>query len=75
MTTFLAIILGTTIGSVLFTAWQTHLVRIGLVLVGIAALGTLASFRIPCVPLATAQGVIKPFSLNPWAEIIRGQNS
>jgi acyl-[acyl-carrier-protein]-phospholipid O-acyltransferase/long-chain-fatty-acid--[acyl-carrier-protein] ligase len=72
MTTFLAIILGTTIGSVLFTAWQTHLVRIGLVLVGIAALGTLASFRIPRVPSALAKGVIKPFPLNPWAEIIQG---
>ncbi|ETW99743.1 MAG: hypothetical protein ETSY2_40285, partial [Candidatus Entotheonella gemina] len=72
MTTFLAIIFGTTIGSLLFTVWQTHLVRIGLVLVGIATIGTLASFRIPRVPPAIAQGVIKPFPLNPWAEIIQG---
>jgi acyl-[acyl-carrier-protein]-phospholipid O-acyltransferase/long-chain-fatty-acid--[acyl-carrier-protein] ligase len=72
MTTFLAIILGTTIGSILFTAWQVHLVRIGLALVGIATLGTLASVHIPRVPPAIAKGVIKPFLLNPWGEIIQG---
>ena len=72
MTSFLAIILGTTIGSILFTAWQTHLVWVGLVLVGVATLGTLASLRIPHVPPALAPGVMKPFPLNPWAEIIQG---
>ncbi len=72
MTTFLAIILGTTIGSILFTTWQTHLVWIGLVLVGIATIGTLASFHIPQVPPAIAKSVVKPFPLNPWAEIIQG---
>jgi acyl-[acyl-carrier-protein]-phospholipid O-acyltransferase/long-chain-fatty-acid--[acyl-carrier-protein] ligase len=72
MTTFLAIILGTTIGSLLFTAWQTHLVWIGLVLVGMAMIGTLASFRIPRVPPAIASSVMKPFPLSPWSEIIQG---
>ncbi len=72
MTTFLAIILGTTIGSILFTTWQTHLVRIGFALVGIATIGALASLRIPRVPPAITDRTIKPFPLNPWAEIIQG---
>ncbi len=36
MSTFLAIILGTTVGSVLFAAWKGHLTLVGLVLLGIA---------------------------------------
>jgi acyl-[acyl-carrier-protein]-phospholipid O-acyltransferase/long-chain-fatty-acid--[acyl-carrier-protein] ligase len=72
MTTFLAIISGTIVGSFLFTAWQTHLVWIGLVLTGIAAIGTLASLLIPYVPPAIAVGISKPFPLNPWSEIIQG---
>ena len=72
MTTFLAIILGATIGSILFTTWQANLARIGMVLVGIAALGALSSLRIPHVPPAIAADVGKPFPRNPWGEIIQG---
>ncbi len=46
--------------------------RIGLVLVGIATIGTFASFRIPRVPPAIDHRATKPFPLNPWSEIIQG---
>jgi acyl-[acyl-carrier-protein]-phospholipid O-acyltransferase/long-chain-fatty-acid--[acyl-carrier-protein] ligase len=69
MSTFMAIILGTTLGSVLFAALQDRLVVIGLALVGIAVAGTIASLGIPHV-LAAAPD--KPFNRNPWGEITRG---
>ena len=69
MSTFLAIILGTTVGSAMFTAWQEHLETIGLILVVIAVAGTLASFSIPRVP---PSGTRKPFRINPWSEILSG---
>ncbi len=69
MSTFLAIILGTSIGSFMFAAWKDHLGVISLVLVAIAIAGTLASWRIPRVPPSNVQ---KAFRLNPWAEIGSG---
>ena len=72
MSTFLAIILGATIGSILFTTWQSNLAHIGLVLLGIAVLGALSSLRIPRVPPAIAADVGKPFPRNPWGEISQG---
>jgi acyl-[acyl-carrier-protein]-phospholipid O-acyltransferase/long-chain-fatty-acid--[acyl-carrier-protein] ligase len=69
MSTFLAIILGTAIGSVMFAAWQGHLGMIGLIFMAIAMVGTLASLRIPYVP---ASGAHKVFRVNPWAEIASG---
>jgi acyl-[acyl-carrier-protein]-phospholipid O-acyltransferase/long-chain-fatty-acid--[acyl-carrier-protein] ligase len=69
MSTFLAIILGTTLGSAMFAAWSEHLAMIGLVLVGIAIAGTAASLGIPQVPAAAPH---KPFRRNPWGEIVSG---
>lgn len=69
MSTFLAIILGTSIGSVMFAAWRDQLQVIGLVMVLIAIAGTYASLGISIVP---PSGAKKPFRLNPWAEISSG---
>ncbi|HZR46020.1 MAG TPA: MFS transporter, partial [Candidatus Manganitrophaceae bacterium] len=69
MSTFLAIILGTSIGSILFSAWKARLVWIGLLLIGIAAAGALVSFRIAPVP---DTGARKPLDLNPLGEVARG---
>ncbi len=69
MSTFLAIILGTSIGSFMFAAWKDHLGVISLLLVAIAIAGTLASWGIPRVP---PSNVLKAFRLNPWAEIGSG---
>ena len=69
ISTFLAIILGTSIGSFIFAAWKDHLGVISLVLVAIAIVGTLASWGIPRVP---PSNVLKAFRLNPWAEIGSG---
>jgi len=69
MSTFLAIILGSSIGSVMFAAWRGQLESIGLVMVVIAIAGTYVSLGIARVP---PSGSIKPFRLNPWAEISSG---
>ena len=69
MTTFLAIILGTSIGGLMFSAWDQTLWLIGLFLIAIAVAGLIASLGISRVPPSGSQ---KPFQLNPWAEIIQG---
>ncbi len=69
MTTFVAIIFGTSIGSLMFAAWKDRLGLIGFVLIGIAVAGTLTSLGISRVP---PSGSHKPFRLNPWAEIGKG---
>jgi acyl-[acyl-carrier-protein]-phospholipid O-acyltransferase/long-chain-fatty-acid--[acyl-carrier-protein] ligase len=69
MSTFLAIILGTSIGGALVAVWKDQLVWIGLVLVMIAVTGALTSFGISKVP---PSGSAKPLRLNPWGEIGTG---
>ena len=69
MATFLVIILGTTAGGLIFAIWADGLVRVGLLLVAVAALGVAASFGIPRVPGPVAR---KPLSLSPFSEIARG---
>lgn len=69
MSTFLAIILGTSIGSVLFSAWKESLVWMGLLLVGIALAGAVTSFQIARVPDPKAK---KPLQMNPWGEVGQG---
>jgi len=66
MSTFLAIILGTSLGGMMIALWKDHPGRIGLILMAIAVIGTLISLRIPRVP---PSGARKPLRLNPWAEI------
>lgn len=67
MSTFLAIILGTSIGTIMYSAWKGRLVVIGLCLVAIAVAGTLLSFGIARVDGPCAAR--KRFGANPWGEI------
>ncbi|MBI4490247.1 MAG: MFS transporter [Deltaproteobacteria bacterium] len=69
MSTFLAIILGTSIGSLMFAAWKERLGLIGFVLILIAITGFVSSLGITRVP---PSGGRKPLQLNPWAEIGMG---
>ncbi len=69
MTTNLAIIFGTWIGSEMLAAWPDDSWRIGVVLAIIAVTGFTVSFGIGRVPDPTVR---KPFQLNPWREIGQG---
>jgi acyl-[acyl-carrier-protein]-phospholipid O-acyltransferase / long-chain-fatty-acid--[acyl-carrier-protein] ligase len=69
MSTFVAIILGTALGTAMFVAWHEHLEIIGICLIAIAVVGTGASLRVPYVP---PSGARHTFHLNPWGEIRRG---
>jgi len=69
MSTFAAIILGTSVGGELFERWQDQPIVMGTVLVAIASIGTLTSLGIPRVAAADPT---HRFALNPFAEIMRG---
>src|ERR1035438_4741598 len=69
MTTLVAIVLGTSVGPFLFTAWKTAEWKIGVVLTTVAVAGCLTSFRITRVPAAGARA---PLRLNPLAELTAG---
>jgi acyl-[acyl-carrier-protein]-phospholipid O-acyltransferase / long-chain-fatty-acid--[acyl-carrier-protein] ligase len=69
MSTFVAIVAGGAVGTVLFDAWRDRLWLVGLVVVVIAVVGFAASFGIPRVPAAAPA---TRFRLNPWAEIVEG---
>ena len=69
MSTFMAIILGTSVGSAIFSLWKHNLPLIGLLMLGIAILGTLTSLRIARVP---PSGAAKLLQLNPFGEIVDG---
>jgi acyl-[acyl-carrier-protein]-phospholipid O-acyltransferase / long-chain-fatty-acid--[acyl-carrier-protein] ligase len=69
MSTFVAIILGTGLGTAMFVVWYKHLEIIGLCLIVVAVAGTVASLRVPSVP---PSGARQAFRLNPWGEICRG---
>ena len=69
MTTLVAIVLGTSVGPFLFTAWKTAEWKIGVVLTTVAVVGCLTSFRITRVPAAGARA---PWRLNPLAELTAG---
>src|SRR5437660_8102528 len=69
MSTFLAIILGTSLGSAIYEACKDRLGWIGVILIAIAALGTLTSLRITKVP---PSGASKNFILNPFKEFWKG---
>jgi acyl-[acyl-carrier-protein]-phospholipid O-acyltransferase/long-chain-fatty-acid--[acyl-carrier-protein] ligase len=66
MSTFLAIILGTSGGSALFAVWIGQWGAISLVVIGVSVLGSLFSLWIAKVPTPSFR---KPFCLNPWGEI------
>jgi acyl-[acyl-carrier-protein]-phospholipid O-acyltransferase/long-chain-fatty-acid--[acyl-carrier-protein] ligase len=69
MSTFVAIILGTALGTAMFVVWYKQLEIIGLCLIIVAVIGTGVSLRVPSVP---PSGVKQVFRLNPWGEICRG---
>src|SRR5688572_27376905 len=63
MSTFVAIVAGTAIGSFMFDAWKDRLWIIGVVVVAVAVIGTAISLRIPAVAPAVPDARI---SRNPW---------
>ena len=69
MSTFMAIILGTSLGGTIYEAWKDRLDWIGVALIAVAVLGTLTSLGITKVP---PSGAAKGFLLNPIAEIYGG---
>ena len=69
MSTFVAIVLGTSVGTLLFSAWKNQPWNMGFVMVAIAIIGFATSFKITRVP---PSGVSTPFALNPFAEVIIG---
>jgi acyl-[acyl-carrier-protein]-phospholipid O-acyltransferase/long-chain-fatty-acid--[acyl-carrier-protein] ligase len=69
MSTFVAIIMGTSLGSAIFSVWKYNLPLIGLLMIAIAVLGTLASLGITAVP---ASGAAKLMRLNPFSEVFEG---
>ncbi len=69
MSTFLAIILGTSAGGFMFAVWHEELRLIGWVLIAVALCGYLMSFRISHVAMPKKD---LRFELNPWAEVGHG---
>ena len=72
LSTFIAIVIGTSFGTLLYEHWKTEPLRMGVTLLGIAVIGSLASLRITKVPSA---GSREPFHWNPLAEIAAGARS
>ncbi|MBN2326085.1 MAG: MFS transporter [Candidatus Omnitrophica bacterium] len=69
MTTFLAIILGSALSGAMYDRWEGNLPVIGLILLSIAVLGSLASLGIARVPPCGGKTSLHP---NPWSDIIYG---
>ncbi|MGH6933748.1 MAG: acyl-[ACP]--phospholipid O-acyltransferase [Dongiaceae bacterium] len=69
MATFLAIIMGTTLGSLLYDQWRDSIEWIALVLIALAVIGSLTSLGIARVPGPTGR---RPFPALPWNEVIIG---
>ena len=69
MSTFVAIVLGTSIGGELFERWAGQPSVLGGILVAIAVAGTFTSLRIPAVAAAMPDQRVQ---INPWAEIGSG---
>jgi acyl-[acyl-carrier-protein]-phospholipid O-acyltransferase/long-chain-fatty-acid--[acyl-carrier-protein] ligase len=72
MSTFFAIIIGTSAGTIMYSALKDSLPLVGIFLIAVAFLGTLMSLGIPRVP---SSGATTKFSLNPWSEIGQGFRS
>lgn len=69
LTTFIAIVVGTSFGSALFEHWKDTPLTLGLVMLGFAVLGTLFCLHIPKVPPAGRMGA---FRWNPFGDISSG---
>ena len=69
MSTFMAIILGTSLGGAIFKLWKDQLPLIALLMIAVAVAGYYASLGIPRV---AASGAVKLLRLNPFSEILDG---
>lgn len=69
MSTFVAIILGTSLGGAVYSSWKQELPWVGVSMVAIAVLGTMTSLAIARVPRS---GNAKRFNINPFGEIWHG---
>ncbi|HZX49458.1 MAG TPA: MFS transporter, partial [Nitrospirota bacterium] len=69
MSTFLAIIMGTAIGGVIFGMWKDRIGLIGILVIVTAITGIFTSFGITRVPSSGAKNV---FRISPWGEISIG---
>jgi len=72
LTTFIAIVAGASLGTMLYGHLQGMPALLGSLLLAIAVIGTAASFAIRYVPPA---GSTEPFHWNPFHEIIAGTRS
>jgi acyl-[acyl-carrier-protein]-phospholipid O-acyltransferase/long-chain-fatty-acid--[acyl-carrier-protein] ligase len=69
LSTFAAIVLGTSVGSFLFARWKGEPLIMGGMLLGIAVVGSLTSLGIRKVP---ASGSRLPMQWNPFGEVFTG---
>jgi acyl-[acyl-carrier-protein]-phospholipid O-acyltransferase / long-chain-fatty-acid--[acyl-carrier-protein] ligase len=69
LTTFVAIVVGTSLGTFLFSTWSGRPLLMGVTLLAIAIVGSLLSLHIRKVPAA---GSDTPFRWNPFEEVIAG---
>ena len=69
MSTFVAIVAGTAIGSFMFAVWKDQLWIVGVIVVAIAMAGTALSFGIPAVPASSPNTRMR---ISPWGEIADG---
>ena len=70
LTTFVAIVVGTSFGTLLYEYWRQDVLKMGLTLLAIAVIGSLASLKIRRLP---ASDTHKEFHWNPLHEIHRGR--
>src|SRR5260221_13845111 len=66
MSTFVAIVIGTAIGTYLLDLWKNQLWLVGVAVLAIAIIGTITSFGIPRVRASAPEA---RFRLSPWGEI------
>lgn len=69
LTTFVAIVVGGGLGTLLFEHWKHEAWKMGLFVIGLAVIGSLTSLGIPKVP---PSGSRDRFRLNPFGEILHG---
>lgn len=69
LTTFVAIVIGTSFGTFLFARWSAQPLLMGGTLLGIAVVGSLLSLHIRKVPAAGAKTA---FQWNPFQEVVAG---
>lgn len=69
LSTFVAIVLGGGVGTVLFEHWKQEAWKMGLLLIGLSVLGSLASLGIRRVPASPSR---EAFHRNPFSEVGSG---